>query len=275
MSKFFEFLNSSVGRKWLMALTGLFLCLFVVVHMSGNLQLFKNDQGKAFNQYAVFMTTFPPIKAVSYFNYFFILLHAANGFYLVLRNRKARPVKYEGKKAGGETTWSSKNMGLLGSILLVFIVIHMGHFWREFHFEPMKAKRYQTLDFFGNIPPNQGMNDTLIVSEVENFKEPINTSTVQMVDNGVYAKITVEEYKDLYGEVESAFKNPWYVAFYVIAMIALSYHLAHGFQSAFQTMGIRRKNYEKIIKSIGTIFFAIIIPALFAAMPLYFLFIKH
>jgi succinate dehydrogenase / fumarate reductase cytochrome b subunit len=119
------------------------------------------------------------------------------------------------------------------------------------------------------------MNDTLIVSEVENFKEPINTSTVQMVDNGVYAKITVEEYKDLYGEVESAFKNPWYVAFYVIAMIALSYHLAHGFQSAFQTMGIRRKNYEKIIKSVGTIFFAIIIPALFAAMPLYFLFIKH
>ena len=166
-------------------------------------------------------------------------------------------------------------MGLLGSILLVFIVIHMGHFWREFHFEPMKAKRYQTVEFFGNNLPNMGMNDTLIVSEVSNFKQPINTTTIQPFDNGLFAKITIEEYKDLYGEVESAFKHPLYVAFYVIAMIALSYHLAHGFQSAFQTMGIRKKNYEKIIKSIGTIFFAIIIPALFAAMPLYFLFIKH
>ncbi|MFM7017036.1 MAG: succinate dehydrogenase cytochrome b subunit [Bacteroidota bacterium] len=259
MSKFFEFLNSSVGRKWLMALTGLFLCLFVVVHMSGNLQLFKNDQGKAFNEYAVFMTTFPPIKMVSYVNYFFILLHAANGFYLVLRNRKARPVKYEGKKSGNETTWSSKNMGLLGSILLVFIVIHMGHFWREFHFTSMPVKQYVT----------DLTTDSLVdvkAFPVEEFKKPMHITSQQ------YDIIVV---KDLYAEVESAFKNPLYVAFYVIAMIALSYHLAHGFQSAFQTMGIRRKNYEKIIKSIGTIFFAIIIPALFAAMPLYFLFIKH
>jgi hypothetical protein len=50
MTKFFEFLNSSVGRKWLMALTGLFLSLFLIVHVSGNLQLFKDDGGMAFNQ---------------------------------------------------------------------------------------------------------------------------------------------------------------------------------------------------------------------------------
>jgi succinate dehydrogenase / fumarate reductase cytochrome b subunit len=60
----------------------------------------------------------------------------------------------------------------------------------------------------------------------------------------------------------------------VIAMIALSYHLAHGFQSAFQTLSIRSKGVEGLIRGVGTIFFALIIPALFAAMPIYFLFFK-
>ncbi|MCE2846097.1 MAG: hypothetical protein LW707_03575 [Sphingobacteriales bacterium] len=94
MTSFFEFLNSSVGRKWLMALTGLFLCIFLVVHVSGNLQLFKDDNGMSFNQYSVFMTTFTPIKVVSYLLYATVIVHAINGFYLMGRNRKARPVAY-------------------------------------------------------------------------------------------------------------------------------------------------------------------------------------
>ncbi len=70
------FLKSSLGRKIVMSLTGLFLCLFLVVHLMGNLQLLKNDQGEAFNVYTYFMTHNPLIKFISYANYFFILLHA-------------------------------------------------------------------------------------------------------------------------------------------------------------------------------------------------------
>ncbi len=261
MTKFFEFLNTSVGRKWLMALTGLFLCLFVVVHVSGNLQLFHDDGGLAFNKYAVLMTTFPPIKVVSYVNYAFILLHAFNGFYLVQRNRRARPVKYAAAKDNQGSSWASRNMGLLGSILLLFIVIHMGDFWREFHFSPIEVTRYTTDLKTG-------------ATTIETFEEGSTvaasfTGPKHYFENGT----EVFEGKNLYGEVAEAFKNPAYAIFYVIAMIALAYHLMHGFQSAFQTMSIRGRK-GTILKGIGTFVFGLIIPALFAAMPIYFLLCK-
>ena len=90
MSWVTQTLSSSIGKKLVMALTGLFLCSFLIVHMSGNLQLFKHDDGLAFNVYAVFMTTNPLIKTVSYGLYAFILLHAFEGLYLAKQNRQAR-----------------------------------------------------------------------------------------------------------------------------------------------------------------------------------------
>ena len=223
--------------------------------MSGNLALFKNDRGLAFNQYAVFMTTFPPIKVVSYVNYAFILLHAFNGFYLVLRNQKARPVKYAGKKDNGPVKWSSRNMGLLGSILLVFIVLHMGNFWREFHFSPMEVLQYNTNGITG---------------ETQIFEVPYDKFTGPKHYYGNEVVIV----KNLYGEVSEAFKSPLYVLFYVVSMFALAFHLMHGFQSAFQTLGIRSQSYKGLIQGIGTAVFGILIPVLFAAMPVYFLFFK-
>jgi succinate dehydrogenase / fumarate reductase cytochrome b subunit len=235
-----------------MAFTGLFLCLFVTVHMSGNLQLFLNDGGKAFNQYAVTMTTFPPIKVISYVNYATILLHAFNGLYLWNRNRKARPVKYVSKKAPS-ASWASKNMGILGTILLIFIVIHMSDFWREYHWGDIPAKQY-TVSASG-VETETNFTGT--------FEHP------QHYFDGQGNEVFVV--KDLYAEVAEAFESPLYVAFYVIAMFALAFHLLHGFQSAFQTFGIRSKQYAPLIKGVGLIFFALIIPALFASMPVYFL----
>src|SRR5438477_12369983 len=121
--------NSSLGQKLIMALTGLFLCLFLVVHVSGNLQLFKNDSGLAFNQYSVFMTTNPLIKAISYILYATILYHAYKGLVLAWKNQKARPVKYAAFDGKANSPWASRNMGILGTIILVFIIIHMNDFW--------------------------------------------------------------------------------------------------------------------------------------------------
>jgi len=261
MKKFFEFLNSSVGRKWLMALTGLFLSLFLIVHVSGNLQLFKNDGGMAFNQYSVFMTTFTPIKIVSYLLYATILLHAINGFYLVIRNQKARPVKYASKKDTRSTSWASRNMGILGTVLLIFIVTHMINFWYQYKFGEMNWKTYVVEATTGKILKE----DTIPAADAA-------TQNLQPVTMD-YMGNTIIICKDLYAVVAQAFKNPAVVAFYVISMLALSYHLLHGFQSAFQTMGIRRKKFEGVIKGIGTFVFAILIPALFAAMPIFFLFV--
>jgi succinate dehydrogenase / fumarate reductase cytochrome b subunit len=118
-----------------MALTGLFLCIFLIAHLAGNLQLLDmSPEGQLkFNAYAKFMTTFPPVKVVSYLLYASILFHAFDGFLLAIQNRKARPVKYAYEKPGANSAWYSRQMALLGTLILVFLVIHMKAFWYEMH----------------------------------------------------------------------------------------------------------------------------------------------
>src|SRR5687768_7512010 len=90
MNWFTKLLSSTLGRKLLMALTGLFLILFLIVHLIGNLQLLKNDNGEAFNVYAKFMTSNPLIVTISFVNYACILIHIIWALLLTIANRSAR-----------------------------------------------------------------------------------------------------------------------------------------------------------------------------------------
>lgn len=121
-------LTSSIGQKVVMSLTGLFLCSFLLIHLVGNLQLLYGDGGEAFNTYAVFMTGNPIIKTVSIGLYAGILLHAVQGIILALKNKKAKGSKYA-VRTNANGSWASKNMALLGTLILFFILIHMGDFW--------------------------------------------------------------------------------------------------------------------------------------------------
>src|SRR5215469_11286771 len=144
MSEFKQTFNSSLGKKLIMALTGLFLCTFLIVHLGGNLLLFKNDDGYSFNLYANFLTHFPPIEVIAYLLYLSILVHALYALILTIKNRKARPVGYAAVNKS-PASWSSKNMGLLGSILFLFIVIHMSDFWYNYKFtDAVKYVEYKT-----------------------------------------------------------------------------------------------------------------------------------
>ncbi len=111
-----------------MSLTGLFLILFLTVHLAGNLQLLWNDGGESFNSYAYMMTHNPLIKLIAYGNYFFILLHAFVGILLYFQNKGAKGTKYA-VSTNASASWSSKNMALLGTLILAFILLHMGDFW--------------------------------------------------------------------------------------------------------------------------------------------------
>jgi len=99
---------------------------------------------------------------------------------------------------------------------------------------------------------------------------PIEVKKWQFINENVETTII----KDLYVVVADAFKQWWYVLLYVVSMLALSFHLVHGFSSAFQTLGVNHSKYNGLIKFIGIWVFAIIIPLLFAAMPVYFYFIQ-
>lgn len=216
-----KFFTSSLGKKLVMSLTGLFLISFLLAHLAGNLQLLKGDGGEAFNIYADFMSTNPLIQGIAKGLYLFILIHTIQGFVLLSQNRKAKGKKYAvSSNQGG---WASRNMGLLGTLILAFLFLHMGDFW-------WKIK--------------SGVEHEMI--------------TYEGMSHAV---------KNVYEKVETSFRNPAIVLAYMIGLVALTFHLLHGFQSAFQTLGLNHKKYTPIIKGLG-VAFSILVPAGFAIICL-------
>jgi succinate dehydrogenase / fumarate reductase cytochrome b subunit len=222
--------------------------------------LFKDDAGQAFNAYAYFMTHFGPIKIVSYLLYASIIIHAVYALMLTAGNKKARPVAYAVQAGGQNSPWTSRNMGILGTILLIFIVVHMGDFWWKYHNAELPYAKYEISldDPYGEIK----------VTEVA-FSENLLVHS-EVVDVQARKRIVVS--KDLYKVVDKAFKTWWYVLLYVIAMAALSFHLIHGFKSAFQTIGWNNSKLIPIIRFLGVWVFGVLIPLAFASMPVYFFF---
>ncbi len=155
-------LNSTLGRKLLMALTGIFLILFLVVHLAGNLQLLIPDNGDSFNLYAHNMSINFFIRSVSIINFAFILLHVIYSLILTRHNKQARPIGYAQTDASKNSTWASRNMGILGTLILIFLLVHLRGFWYRLKFgAPDKV-------MLGDVEVD---NAFLIV--VEAFKNPI------------------------------------------------------------------------------------------------------
>ena len=206
-----------------MAITGLFLMTFLVVHCFLNALIFYNDGGKAFDKGAEFMSTNPIIRIVEIVLFVGLILHIIRAYLLMIKNNKARPVKYSVQNGKANSKWYSRSMGLLGTLLLMFLIVHLKHFWVVSRF----------------------------TDEVSSGKET------------------------LFNEMTEVFQNPIVIVVYILAMISLSYHLMHGFQSSFQTLGLNHKKYTPFIKIFG-LAFSIIIPLIFALMPLaiHFNFIK-
>jgi succinate dehydrogenase / fumarate reductase cytochrome b subunit len=126
-----KFLSSSIGQKVVMSLTGLFLMLFLIVHLLGNLQLLKDDGGEAFNTYAFFMTHNPLIKFISYSLYAFILLHTVQGIRLWLGNRSARGDQRYAVAHTRSSERSARNMAWLGIVIFIFLLLHLWQFWLQ------------------------------------------------------------------------------------------------------------------------------------------------
>lgn len=215
MSWFSKMLSSSIGQKLIMGVTGLFLISFLVVHCGINALIFFNDGGHMFNAGAEFMGTNWLIRTMEIVLFAGLLLHIVKGYALTSQNLNKRPVQYAVSAANKNSKWYSRSMGLLGTLLLMFLIIHLKHFW----------------------------------------------VTSRFTDQITGGHIT------LYDEMKVIFAELWVVIIYMLAMVSLSYHLMHGFQSAFQTLGINHNRYNALIKNAGIVF-SILIPFLFALMPL-------
>jgi succinate dehydrogenase / fumarate reductase cytochrome b subunit len=128
--------TSSVGQKITMALTGLFLILFLLVHVSVNACIWFNDNGEVFNKAAHFLGANAVPRVIEVGLFLFLILHIVQGLMLEAENRSKRGVSYAINYGRG-STWYSRSMGLLGTLVLLFLIIHLIDFWIPSRFGTM------------------------------------------------------------------------------------------------------------------------------------------
>jgi succinate dehydrogenase / fumarate reductase cytochrome b subunit len=131
--------GSSLVKKYWMALTGLFLITFLIVHASVNAMIFWNDGGVTFNMVAHFFGTNILIRAMEIVLFLGLIVHVVDGLMLWSQNRAARPVKYAMEKGSSNRRWYSASMGILGTLILLFLVIHLLNFWVKTRFTGIES----------------------------------------------------------------------------------------------------------------------------------------
>lgn len=216
-------LNSSIGRKFAMALSALFLMVFLLQHFAINiLSVFSPD---TFNDVSHFMGTFWVIQyLLQPVLIFGVIFHFVMGFVLEFKNWSARKIGYAKNSPSGNSSWMSRNMFLSGAVILAFLILHFIDFW---------------------IPE-------------------INTKYIQGDMSGLLADGVGYRY---FEELQHKFHSLLRTIAYVIAFILLSFHLLHGFSSAFQSVGANNK-YTKGLKKFGKAY-AILVPLGFIFIALY------
>ena len=219
--KWSEFFTSAVGKKLVMGLTGLFLISFLVVHVGINACIWANDGGEMFNKAAHFMGSTVVIRIMEVGLFIGIFLHIIQGYLLSAGNQSKRKIGYQVPMGNKGSTWYSRSMGLLGTILLLFFILHWWHFW--------------------------------IPSRFTGVEEIMLPGTEKKLYN-------------VYGLMKVTFSELWVVIVYVIACFSLFWHLLHGFQSAFRTIGLQNSRYISMVRATG-VAFSIIVPLAFAMMP--------
>ena len=229
--KWSELFTSSVGKKLVMALTGLFLISFLVVHVGLNACIWVPDEGETFNKAAHFMGTMILIRIMEVGLFVIFIIHIIQAYALTVKNQRLRKVGYAVSYGNRGSKWYSRSMGILGTLILLFLIMHLYHFW--------------TPSRFGGM------------------------GSIHELDTVTYDG---KEYHNLYAEMAKVFTgNTLVIIIYALGCISLAYHLAHGFQSAFRTMGVHNSRYITLLQAIGY-GFAIIVSLGFVMMPLSFYF---
>ncbi len=214
-----------------MGLTGLFLISFLVIHVGVNACIFKDlsmidpaDDGDMFNRAADFMGSMVLIRIMEVVLFLGFFIHIIQGLLLEFQNRSKRAQGYAVQMGNKGSKWYSRSMGLLGTLLLIFLILHWWHFWIPSRFT------------------HAGLEEPYVMSN-------------QRVGHNMFnlMKVTFSEW--------------WVVIVYILGCISLAYHLLHGFQSAFRTLGLSNTRYIKLVNAAGFAY-SIIVPLIFALMPL-------
>jgi succinate dehydrogenase / fumarate reductase cytochrome b subunit len=205
-----------------MSLSGLFLVVFLLLHVSVNLTAIFSDPENPHNAYNaacefmdtnIFIQVMVPVLALGF------AVHILFSIIITVGNQKARPVKYSVPNKTEASSWASKNMFVLGVIVLGFLALHLTHFWAKM----------QLQHFIGNHEAD------------------------------------VNPYK----LVVTLFSQWHYCLIYIVWIVALYFHISHGFWSAFQSLGINNSKWIPRLQLTAKIY-AIIVALAFISIPVYF-----
>lgn len=216
------FLGSTVGKKYLMGISGLVWAGFVLAHMAGNLLIFISHD--AYNAYGHALTSGNIIYIAEAVLIFALITHVFTAVSLTIANKAAKPTKYAVSASGQKkVSLASRTMAAQGALVLVFIITHIATFKYGTYYE----------------------------------------TTV----NGVVMR-------DLAKLMAETFQNTGYVAWYVVALILLGFHLSHGVGSCFQSLGLMEGTYRNLWKKLSCAY-AIVVALGFIAQPLYLFIFVH
>ena len=214
INKSISIFNTTIGKKLLVASTGLMVCLFLVFHLINNLIIFTGPEN--FNQLVAALEKIKPIiRIMEILLVIIFFTHIYNSLLLTIESRRSRNDSYI-KLSSSSSTIYSRTMFFSGSILFIFIVTHLSTIWFNF----------QNID-----------------------------------DHDKYYYLVTES---VYG-----FGNIFITILYLLSMILLGFHLRHGFQSAFKTLGMQNSKFDKIL-NVVSIFFWFIIPLGFFSIAFWF-----
>lgn len=227
--KWSHFFTSAVGRKIVMALTGIFLITFLIVHVGLNACIFadleifdSSDNGEMFNKAAHFMGSTIVTRLLEIVLFAGFLLHIIQGYMIEAKNRARRGQGYKIGLGRRGSTWMSRSMAILGTLIFLYLIMHVAQFW-----VPSRIT-------------HAGM-------------DPV------FYENGTQTH-------NLFLKMYNVFQEPLIVGLYLVGVLALGFHLWHGFHSSFRSMGVHNKKYLGMLKALGY-GFTIIVCVLFALMP--------
>ncbi len=233
--------RSSLGQKYLMAVTGVCLTLFVLVHMAGNLLIFAS--GDALNDYADDLKSNPGILwSARVILLVLFLLHVVIGLRLKQQNSAARPIRYV-REDTIQASWASRHMLLTGLLLLAFVLYHLAHFTfgaltRAEVYDRVTGERrtvnYLKLEEVYNPKTEQWV--PRYEADPGKASQPLDEARTRM---------------DVRTMVIAGFRNPWISLSYLVAMVFLWLHLWHGGSSLFQSLGIGHLQYKGVITALG------------------------
>jgi succinate dehydrogenase / fumarate reductase, cytochrome b subunit len=226
--KWSQFFTSAVGRKIVMALTGLFLISFLIVHVGLNSCIFNDiidptDNGSMFNRAAYFMGNSLVIRIMEIGLFAGIILHIVQGYVVEAKNRVKRKRGYKIDLGNRGSTWSSRSMAILGTLIFFYLIVHVSQFW--------------------------------VPSRITHDVPPVT-----------YPDQESREMHNMFLLMYNTFQQEWVVLLYLVGVFSLGFHLWHGFHAAFRSIGVHNKKYLAMLKGLGYSF-TIIVCILFALMP--------